>query len=151
MITLYSILKTLHILSAIVALGFNLSYPLWFFKGKKDDAHLGFALKGIQTLDDRFANPGYILSLITGLILCYVGHINILNSFWLWGSLILFAIAAGTGIAFYSPTLVKQIAALEKFGSQSEQYKKLDRKQTRIGMFIFLIAICIILLMVSKL
>lgn len=150
MITLYTLLKTLHILAAIVALGFNLTYPLWLFKGKQNDSHLLFALKGIKTMDDKFANPGYILSSITGLALCYVGHLNILHSFWLMSSLILFVLAAATGIALYSPTLNRQIAVLQVEGSGSEAYKKLDRRGNIIGGFIFLMAITIVFLMVTK-
>lgn len=150
MITLYTTLKALHILAAIVALGFNLSYPLWLFKGKQSDNHLLFALKGIKTMDDKFANPGYILSLITGLTLCYVGHLNILHSFWLIASLILFALAAGAGIALYSPNLKRQINVLQREGSGSAAYKRLDRKGSIIGGSIFLMAIIIIFLMVTK-
>lgn len=150
MITLYSVIKTIHILTAIVALGFNLSYPLWFFKGKKEDTHLLFALKGIKMLDDRFANPGYILSLITGLLLCYIGHLDILHTFWLLGALILFAFAAGAGILLYSPVLNKQIKVLTEEGSQSATYKRLDRRQTAIGAMIFIFALAILFLMVTK-
>lgn len=150
MLTLYPIIKTLHILTAIVALGFNLSYPLWFFKGKKEDQHLLFALKGIKTMDDRFANPSYILSLVTGLTLCYVGHLDILHTSWLLGSLILYALTATIGITVYSPLLNKQIKVLSNEGSQSAAYKKLDTRQNIVGGLIFLFALSIVMLMVIK-
>ena len=76
MITLYAILKSVHILMAIMALGANLSYPLWLYIGHKNDKNLPFALKGIQMLDDYMANPAYILSLFTGLGLCWYMHLN---------------------------------------------------------------------------
>lgn len=147
---LYPIIKTIHILTAIVALGFNLSYPLWFFKGKKEDQHLLFSLKGIKLMDDRFANPGYILSLITGLTLCYIGNLDILHTSWLLGSLVLYALTATIGITVYSPLLNKQIKLLSEQGSQSPAYKKLDQRQTIVGALIFLLALTIVVLMVVK-
>lgn len=150
MITLYAILKSVHILMAIMALGANLSYPLWLYIGHKNDKYLPFALKGIQTLDDYMANPAYILSLLTGLGLCWYMHLNPLTAFWLWGSLILYAIAAGTGIAVYSPLLKKQMAILASSGKDSAAYRQINKKGLYTGIFIFLIAFSIILLMVAK-
>ena len=150
MITLYAILKTIHILMAVIALGANLSYPLWLYVGHKKPEHLAFTLKGIQQLDDRIANPAYILSLLTGLALCWYMHLNPLLAFWLWGSLILYAGAATMGIAVYSPLLKKQIATLQHSGPASEAYQKINKKGLYVGLFIFLLALSIILLMVAK-
>jgi len=150
MITLYAILKAVHILMVIIALGANLSYPLWLYVGHKNPAHLPFALKGIQKLDDLIANPAYILSLFTGLGLCWYMHLNPLSVSWLWMSLILYAIAAGTGIAVYSPLLKKQIVALSTEGMAGKTYQHLNRKGRNTGIFIFLVAFAIILLMVAK-
>ena len=150
MISLYAILKTAHILMAVIALGANLSYPLWLYVGHKNPAHLPFALKGIQKLDDRIANPAYILSLLTGLGLCWYMHLNPLTVTWLWASLILYAVAAGTGIAVYSPLLKKQMTALSTEGMASRHYQTLNKKGLYTGIFIFLVAISIILLMVAK-
>ena len=150
MITLYAILKSVHILMAIMALGANLSYPLWLYIGHKNDKNLPFALKGIQMLDDYMANPAYILSLFTGLGLCWYMHLNPLSVFWLWGSLILYALAAGTGIGVYSPLLKKQIALLETAGKDSHSYQQVHKKGIYTGVFIFILALGIILLMVAK-
>lgn len=150
MITLYAILKSIHILTAIIAVGANLSYPLWLYFGHKNEQHLPFALKGIQLLDDRMANPAYILSLLTGLGLCWYMHLNPFSALWLWGSLILYALAAGTGIAVYSPLLKKQMAVLASSGNQSAAYQQINKKGMYVGIFIFLLAFSIILLMVAK-
>lgn len=135
---------------AIMALGANLSYPLWLYIGHKNEKYLPFALNGIKTLDDYMANPAYILSLLTGLGLCWYMHLNPFSSFWLWGSLILYALAAGTGIAVYSPLLKKQIATLQSAGKDSTAYQQINRKGLYTGIFIFLLAFSIILLMVGK-
>ncbi|SEA15885.1 Uncharacterized membrane protein [Arachidicoccus rhizosphaerae] len=150
MLSLYAILKTVHILMAIIALGANLSYPLWLFVGHKNPAHLSFALKGIQKLDDVVANPAYILSLLSGLGLCWYLHLNPLHITWLWVSLLLFILAAVTGMAVYSPLLRKQIATLSKEGMGSKNYQSLNKKGLYTGIFIFLVALAIIFLMVAK-
>lgn len=135
---------------AIIALGANLSYPLWLYIGHKNEKYLPFALKGIQMLDDFMANPAYILSLFTGLGLCWYMHLNPFNAFWLWSSLILYALAAGTGIAVYSPILKKQIAVLASNGKESEAYQQLNKKGMYTGLFICLLALSIVLIMVAK-
>lgn len=135
---------------AIIALGANLSYPLWLYIGHKNEKYLPFALKGIQMLDDYMANPAYILSLFTGLGLCWYMHLNPFNAFWLWSSLILYALAAGTGIAVYSPILKKQIAVLASTGKESEAYQQLNKKGMYTGLFICLLALSIVLIMVAK-
>lgn len=57
--TAYALLKFLHVLFAIVALGANATYGVWLTTAGRDPAQLGFALRGVKLLDDRFANPAY--------------------------------------------------------------------------------------------
>ncbi|MGI8708687.1 MAG: DUF2269 family protein, partial [Actinomycetota bacterium] len=64
--SLYLFLKFLHVLLAIVAVGFNASYGIWTARAAKEPEHELHTLKGIRTLDDRFANPAYVLLLVTG-------------------------------------------------------------------------------------
>jgi hypothetical protein len=44
--TLYEFLKFLHVLFAIVAVGFNLSYALWLSRAPKDPEHALSLLSG---------------------------------------------------------------------------------------------------------
>ena len=150
MLTVYALLKSIHILMAIIALGANLSYPIWLYLGHKHERHVAFTLNGIKFLDDYIANPGYILSLITGLGLCWYMHLNPFSVCWLWLSLILFALAAGLGIGIYSPLLKKQIGILNTEGKGSHAYKQINKNVMYIGLFICLLALSIIFLMVSK-
>ena len=53
----YLILKWVHMLMAIAALGTNLTYGVWLTRAARESQHLGFALRGIKILDDRIANP----------------------------------------------------------------------------------------------
>jgi len=53
----FLVVKYIHILAAIVAIGLNISYAVWIIRAQRDPAHMSFALKGIKFLDDRIANP----------------------------------------------------------------------------------------------
>ena len=71
--TLGPLLKFVHVLLAITAVGSNITYVAWNARGAMEPQHLSFALRGITFLDQRVANPAYGLLLITGLALVVVG------------------------------------------------------------------------------
>src|SRR2546425_7031774 len=100
MFSLYLVLKFIHILAAITAVGANISYGVWNARAQADPSHLGFALKGIKFLDDRIANPAYGLLLLTGLVMIFVGDLSI-TSLWIVLALLLFVILVVVAVAFY--------------------------------------------------
>ena len=56
----YPTIKFVHILLAIVAIGFNATYGIWIsHAARHSPKELGFALRGVKRLDDRWANPAY--------------------------------------------------------------------------------------------
>ena len=73
----YEILKFFHILFAIIAVGFNASYGIWLARAARERDHEAFALRGVKLLDDRFANPAYGLLLVTGLLMVWVGDLDL--------------------------------------------------------------------------
>ncbi len=72
MFSIYTLLKFAHILLAIIAVGFNASYAIWIRRATREPQHLGHVLRGIKFLDNRLANPGYGLLLVTGLSMVWV-------------------------------------------------------------------------------
>ncbi|TMF50713.1 MAG: DUF2269 family protein [Chloroflexi bacterium] len=82
MFSLYVVLKFIHILAAITAVGANITYGVWNARSQADPAHLGFTLKGIKFLDDRIANPAYGVLLLTGLVMVFVNSWPI-TSLWI--------------------------------------------------------------------
>jgi uncharacterized membrane protein len=148
--SLYTFIKFLHILSAIIAIGFNFSYAIWTTRAKFAKEHTLFALKGIKFLDDWLANPSYILSLITGHILVSMNGMDILKVSWLLYAEIIFALMGIVGFGFYSPVLKKQIKVLQAEGIDSQAYKATDQKQTIIGLLLFVFAMVLLVLMVFK-
>ncbi|HZQ06888.1 MAG TPA: DUF2269 family protein [Anaerolineae bacterium] len=146
---LYTSIKYLHILLAIVAVGFNISYAIWLLRAAKEPTNLGFALRGIKFLDDRFANPAYGLLLVTGLAMVFVGSIP-LTTFWILAALVLWLLAILLGLLFYTPTLRQQIAVLEKDGASSSEFQRLSQRGTLLGIVLAVIVLLILVMMVFK-
>lgn len=145
----YEIFKYLHVLFAIVAVGFNASYGIWLARAAKDVEHTSFALRGVKFLDDRFSTPAYILLLVTGLLMVWVGDVD-LTQFWLATALVLYALLVVVGLFVYTPTLRRQIAVLSSSGPDSAEFRSVSTRGTAIGMLIALDVLVIVFLMVTK-
>ena len=148
MFSLYLVLKFIHILSAIVAVGANITYGVWNVRGAGDPAHLGFALKGIKFLDDRIANPAYGVLLLTGLIMVFMQWR--ITDLWIILALVLFAAVVVLGVAFYSPLLKNQIKLVEEGATASPEYVRLSAIGRRFGPGLGVIVVVILVLMVFK-
>ena len=147
--SLYSLLKFVHVMLAIVAVGFNASYAIWIARAAREPAHLSHTLRGIKILDDRFANPAYGLLLLTGLAMAFLVKLP-LTTFWVAGALVLWLLAMGLGVGAYTPTLRRQILALEKEGADSPEFQRLSQQGMILGIVLAVIVIVIVFLMVVK-
>jgi uncharacterized membrane protein len=147
--TVYEWLKFAHILLAIIAVGFNASYGIWLARAAKDPDHESFALRTIKVLDDRFANPAYGLLLVTGLLMVWQAEIP-LSTFWISTSIGIYAVVILLGLAVYTPTLRRQIRALEEQGPGSSDYRRLSTRGRIVGVLLAVLVIVIVFLMVSK-
>jgi uncharacterized membrane protein len=146
---LYSYLKWLHVLSAIVAVGANATYGIWLSRASRETENLPFTLKSIKLLDDRVANPAYGLLLITGLGMAFTAPLS-LTTPWLLTSLVLYGVLVLVGLLGYTPVLRRQIRLLESEGFQSPAYQAQSRRGTIIGILLAVLAIGIVFLMVVK-
>jgi uncharacterized membrane protein len=146
----FTLVKFFHILIAIIAVGFNATYGIWISRASKDSEHELYTLKGIKVLDDRYANPGYGLLLLTGLWMVRLGHYSIFHTFWLGTALGLYVVMGLTGALAYTPTLKKQIALLEAGQGRTPEYKTVAQRGTFLGILVALMVIAIVFLMVTK-
>jgi len=146
--TWYTLIKYLHVLLAITAVGSNITYGVWKTLGAREPAHAPFALKGIAFIDRRVANPAYGLLLITGLILLAVGQVGFRG--WVIAALILFVILIVVAVGFYSRVVRQQIEVVDKEGITSAAYKRLDSQAMLYGIVSLLIALAIVFMMVVK-
>ena len=96
---LFLVVKYIHILAAIVAVGLNISYAIWIIRAQREPAHTGFALKGIKFLDDRIANPAYGVLLVTGLLMVFIAGYS-LTTLWIDIALVLFVLLVVVAVVF---------------------------------------------------
>jgi len=147
-VTWYLLLKYLHVLLAITAVGSNITYAVWKTLGAREPAHAPFALKGIAFIDNRVANPAYGGLLITGLILLAVGQVGFRG--WVIAALILFALLIVVAVGFYSRVVRQQIKVMDAEGVASVAFKRLDSQAMTYGIISLVIALLIVFLMVVK-
>jgi uncharacterized membrane protein len=144
----YSLLKLIHVLAAITAVGSNITYAAWNVRAAREPQHLAFALKGIRFLDNRVANPAYGLLLLTGLVLVAAGSWGLRG--WIVAALILFVLLIVVAVGFYSRVAKRQIEVLETAGESSPAYQQLAGQARLYGSISGLIALVIVFLMVVK-
>jgi len=148
--SLFVILKFLHLLLAIVAVGFNATYGVWLARVAREPVPTqSFVLKGIKRLDDWFANPAYVLLAVTGVAMVFLGELRF-TTFWIAGGIVLWAIALALGFFVYTPMLRNQIHALETTGPDSEDYRRHSSNARFVGILLAVIVVVIVFLMVTK-
>ena len=145
----FLIVKYIHILSAIVAVGLNISYAIWILRAQREPAHTTFALKGIKFLDDRIANPAYGLLLLSGLLMVVLLPIPI-TTLWIVIALVLYAVLLVVAITQYTPTLRNQIKLAEAGDTTSVEFRGLARRGQLLGQTLGLIVLVILAMMVFK-
>ena len=148
MFTFYLLLKYIHILSAIVAVGANITYGVWSFLSQREPAHLGFTLKGIRWLDNRIANPAYGVLFLSGVALIIVGRVPI--KLWIIAAVIIFVAIAAIGGAVFTPLVRRQIALVEAGDTSSPEFERLSRRNSLIGPLLGVLVLIVLAMMVFK-
>ena len=144
----YEILKYIHILAAIVAVGANITYGVWSVRSRREPAHLAFTIKGIQFLDNRIANPAYGVLFLTGVAMVIVGGIG--PKLWVIVAVILFVAIAVIGFAYFTPLVRRQLALLDAGDGSSAEFERLARRNAMIGPILGLLVLIILGMMVFQ-
>ena len=148
--SLFVFVKFLHVLLAIIAVGFNASYGVWLARLAREPAPTqSYVLRGLKRLDDWFANPAYVLLAVTGVTMVFVGELRF-TTFWIAGGIVLWAIAVALGFFVYTPLLRNQIRELETAGPQAEDYRRYASNARFVGILLAVIVVAIAFLMVTK-
>jgi uncharacterized membrane protein len=147
MTTEYLFLKFFHILIAILALGTSagLGIVLEFYGGHP--THGPFLLRAIGRIVALFVLPGYVLVLLSGLLMVNLSWQ--LTTKWIQVALGLW----GTGIVVLSIFLVvlhKQLGLLEAEGPTSRSYQRVSLLGRCLGAGLGLVIVFILYLMVFK-
>lgn len=141
--------KYIHILAAIVAVGFNISYVVWIIRAQRDPTHTAFTLKGIKFIDDRIANPAYGVLLLTGLLMVFLAGYS-LTTLWIDVALVLFVVLVVVAVAFYTPSLRDQIKLVEAGDTTSAEFTRLAQRGRVAGQALGVIVLVILAMMVFK-
>ncbi len=147
--SLFSALLFLHVLSAIAAVGTNLTYRLLLAQSRQHPDKLVYTLNTVRVLDQRLANPAYSLLLVTGLVMALTIPVP-LTTPWLLSAIILYVSIAVLGIAVVAPVFRRQIRLAESEGVTGLDYQATARASDFIGITVTALAVLIVFLMVTK-
>jgi uncharacterized membrane protein len=146
--SLYLVLKFIHIASAITAVGANITYGLWNVRAARDPVHAGFALRGIQFLDNRIANPAYGVLFLSGLVMVFMQWK--ITDVWIIVAIVLFIAIAVLGFAVYTPLLRNQIRLADAGDTSSAEFERLANRSRMFGPILGLLVVVILVMMVFK-
>ena len=147
--SLYTIVKYVHVVLAVTAIGFNISYAIWLQRAAREPKHAAFTLRGLKILDDRFATPAYILLLVTGFVMLFDAGIPV-TTFWIAGALALYVAIVVGGIVLYTPALRRQTQLAESGQAGSAEYQEAARRNMMVGTVLVILVLTIEFLMVTK-
>jgi uncharacterized membrane protein len=142
------ILLLIHVLAAIIAVGANLTYAIWFRAAGTDQDRLVFVIRTVRTIDSRIANPAYIVLLITGVLMVLSGAYSFTTG-WILAAIGLYIATAVIGIAAFGPAIRRQLAEAEK-DVTSPAYRAAANRSTTLGLVTTVLVLLIVVLMVTK-
>ena len=144
----YLVVKFVHVLVAIVAVGSSAGSSLWLRLAMRSPANLPFALRTTKFLDEYLTRPGLIVLLITGFWMAATRWT--LSLFWIRAAVVLVVIVLVALYAAVGPLLGRLIRAVESEGPVSRNWARLEVRFELVGGAAGVIIIGIVWLMVTK-
>jgi uncharacterized membrane protein len=143
-----TVLKVVHVLSAITAVGANLTYAFWLRRAGRDRDRLVWTIKTVRRLDNGVANPAYVILLITGVAMVLLGAFSF-ETGWIALSLVIYIVVATMGFLAFAPAIRHQLAEAEA-DPTSAAYAAAARRSNILGLTTTALAVVIVILMVAK-
>jgi uncharacterized membrane protein len=144
----YLVVKFVHVLVAIVAVGSSAGSSLWLRLAMRSPAHLPFALRSAKFLDEVLTRPGLILLFITGLWMAASRWT--LAVFWIRAAVGLLVLVLVLLYLVVGPLMRRLIGVADTEGLASKNWARLERLFELTGGGSGLIIILIVWLMVTK-
>ena len=144
----WQILKLVHVVSVVIALGANLTYAFWLSRAGLDRERLVFVIESIRRLDRRVANPAYIVTLLAGVGMVLTGPFRF-EALWISAAIVLYVLVAVLGITLYAPALRRQLA-LATVDPGTPDYAATARRAQAIGLLVTGLVLVIVALMILK-
>lgn len=142
------VLKFVHVVAVVLALGANVTYAFWLSRARHDRDRILFAIEGVRRLDRRLANPSYVVVLITGVWMVLAGMYSF-ETGWIAVSIVLYVVVAIMGITLFAPAIRRQVAAAEADPAGAE-YAAAARRTTLLAAITVATVLVIVFLMVTK-
>lgn len=148
MTTLVLLLKLVHILSAMLAVGTNATAIFWLRHAGRDPDRLRFAIGGIRWLDKRMAIPAFGALVLTGGLMVWFGVYDLTEG-WVLTALVLYVGLAAAGMTVMGPALKRVLAEAERDATST---RFADAQRTSLGYTWASLAVLVIIvaLMVTK-
>jgi uncharacterized membrane protein len=144
----------LHVLGAVVALGFSLSYGLWVRRAERGDApSRAFTLGTISWIDRRFTTPAYVNQLATGVILGLIGGAETFEQAWLQLAIGIYVVIVVLAITAYGPAFRAQRQLAERIAGGSDEeaaYPAASSRARSLGFVVTGLTLVVLALMVWK-
>ena len=146
----YLPLKLVHIVSAIVAVGTNVTYFVWLtvMKGRPQGEQ-SFALSTIRRLDSSLANPAYFVLPVTGVIMVLIEDLGF-TTFWIALAIGLYVLVGVFAGALFVPALRRLTDIVDTEGPDAPGYADAVRRTRMRGLLTMLPVAGILYLMVLK-
>jgi uncharacterized membrane protein len=146
----YLPLKLVHVVAAVVAVGTNVTYFVWLtlMRGRSGTEQ-AFALESIKKLDDRLANPAYVVLPITGIVMVLIGDIGF-TTFWIAVAIGLYILVGVFAATLFVPALRRLTAIVETEGPEAAGYAEAAKRTRAMGLLTMLPVGGILYLMVLK-
>jgi uncharacterized membrane protein len=144
----YLWLKLVHVLSAIVAVGANVTYFVWFARARKEPVPNAQILDGIKAIDARLANPAYVVLPLTGILMVLDGDLGF-TTFWILAAIVLYVAMGVIAGALFGPSL-RRLAELSRSSVEPGVYAAAVRRTTVTGLITMVPIAAILYLMVMK-
>ena len=145
---IWQVFRLVHVLAVISAVGANATYQFWYARAGRDSAQLVWVIEGVRRLDQRVANPSYLLAFLAGAATVLTGPYSF-SSLWISASVVLFIVVAAIGGALYAPAMRRQ-QALAQADPSSADYDTAARRSRMLGTLATALVVVIVALMVVK-
>lgn len=146
--SLFIALKVIHVLSAITAVGANVTYAFWLRRGGTDRERLLYSIDGVRRMDRLIANPAYIVLLVTGVLMVLTGAYSF-ETGWIAAAIVLYILTAIVGVTLFAPAIRRQQAEAER-DPTSPAYAEAAARSNLFGILTIVIVVVIVYLMVAK-
>lgn len=148
MTVLIVLLKLVHIIAAMLAVGTNATAVFWLRAGGRDPDRLRFAIGGVRRLDRKIGIPAFGLLLVTGVLMLVLGLYDFTQG-WIQLAVVLYVALAVAGMTVMGPAQKRVIAEAER-DPYSRAFVEAERTSMRYTIGSLAVLLVIVVLMVTK-